>query len=103
MTKVAEAARYEPRGKGSVQKGKRIVLVGSGLSVGDATASAVTTQQLLPVGAVRHRIFLLSPANASGARARLLLNATCATELGLRLRGEGVRLGELFSFMSSLY
>ena len=55
------------------------------------------------MGAARHRIFLLSPANASGARARLLLNAACKAELGLRLRDGGVRLGELFSFMSALY
>jgi hypothetical protein len=49
------------------------------------------------------RVFLLSPANAAGTRAQRLLSAECETELVLRLRGGGVGLGELFSFMSSLY
>ena len=49
------------------------------------------------------RIFLLSPANAGGERAQRLLSADCRTELALRLRAEGIRLGELFSFMSALY
>jgi len=49
------------------------------------------------------RIFILSPANAAGARAQRLLSEECQTELAVRLRAEGVRLGELFSFMSALY
>lgn len=49
------------------------------------------------------KIFLLSPANAAGARAQRLLRPECDTELVLRLQDGGVPLGELFSFMSSLY
>ena len=47
-------------------------------------------------------VFLLSPANCSGKRARLLLTST-AIPLAHQLRGEGAALGEVFSFMSSLY
>jgi hypothetical protein len=50
-----------------------------------------------------HRIFLLSPANAAGIRARMLLLPRSKFALAERLREEGVPLGELFSFMSSLY
>jgi hypothetical protein len=50
-----------------------------------------------------HRIFLLSPANAAGIRARMLLLPRSKFALAERLRDEGVPLGELFSFMSSLY
>lgn len=50
------------------------------------------------------RIFLLSPADSSGRRARLLLDPASGSDLGHRLRGaEGAPLGEVFSFVSSLY
>jgi predicted kinase len=51
----------------------------------------------------RRRIFLLSPANAGGDRARLLLRTGASFELAVRLRQEGVPLGEAFSFVSGLY
>ncbi len=51
----------------------------------------------------RPRIFLLSPANASGIRGQRLLDATGKSELALRLRGTGVPLGEVYRFISSLY
>jgi hypothetical protein len=51
----------------------------------------------------RHRIFLLSPAYAGGERARLLLRPNANFDLALRLRREGVPLGELFAFLSGLY
>jgi hypothetical protein len=50
-----------------------------------------------------HRIFLLSPANAAGERARILLNDRAQFELALRLREEGAPLGEVYAFMSGLY
>ena len=51
-----------------------------------------------------HRIFLLSPANAAGKRAKMLLNAQATFELARRLHSGGeVSLGEAFSFMSGLY
>jgi hypothetical protein len=49
------------------------------------------------------RIFLLSPANASGIRGKRLLGGRAQFDLALRLRATGASLGELFSFMSSLY
>jgi hypothetical protein len=52
---------------------------------------------------MRHRIFLLSPANASGVRAKLILGESARCQLAQRLRSEGVPLGEIFSFISGLY
>lgn len=51
-----------------------------------------------------HRVFLLSPANVAGKRARMLLNREAAFELARRLHTGGqVTLGEAFTFMSGLY
>lgn len=49
------------------------------------------------------RIFLLSPANAGGIRARIVASENASFELALRLRSEGAPLGEVFSFISGLY
>lgn len=49
------------------------------------------------------RVFLLSPANASAIRGRLLLNPESKFELAQRVRREGAPIGEVFSFISSLY
>jgi len=57
---------------------------------------------LLPLNN-RHRIFLLSPANLGGIRANYVLREGAASALALRLRQEGVSIGELFSFISGLY
>ena len=51
----------------------------------------------------RHQIFLLSPARTSGVRAQLLLRPGANFELAVRLRRDGVPLGEAFAFMSGLY
>ena len=50
------------------------------------------------------RIFLLSPANCGGSRAKQALspNATFAVAVALR-SADGAPLGDLFSFMSGLY
>ena len=50
-----------------------------------------------------NRLFLLSPAQCSGLRARCLLRKNGRSELTRRLSGSGVPLGELFSFLSALY
>lgn len=48
------------------------------------------------------RVFLLSPAKCSGLRAEVLVHSQ--SELGQALRSErGAPLGEVFSFLSSLY
>src|SRR5687768_11575915 len=51
----------------------------------------------------RYRVFLLSPANASGERARLILSDRAKFELAHRLRREGAPIGDVFSFVSGLY
>ncbi len=50
------------------------------------------------------RVFLLSPANCDGARARQVLSARARFPLAAQLRApEGARLGDLFAFISGLY
>lgn len=50
------------------------------------------------------RIFILSPANSAGERARMLTRAGASFELARRLqRGDKISLGEIFSFLSGLY
>jgi hypothetical protein len=50
------------------------------------------------------RVFLLSPANCSGIRARQLLSDRASFDLAARLRSsEGAPLGEVFAFISGLY
>ncbi|MCL5744998.1 MAG: hypothetical protein M1541_13910 [Acidobacteria bacterium] len=49
------------------------------------------------------RVFLLSPANIGGERARLALSDRAQFDLAFRLRREGAPLGEVFSFVSGLY
>lgn len=51
----------------------------------------------------RRRIFLLSPASTSGKRAAQLLNPAASFALAVRLREEGVTIGEAFTFLSGLY
>jgi hypothetical protein len=53
--------------------------------------------------AFRSRIFLLSPANASGIKGQRLLNGTAPSEFAKRLTHSGVPLGEVYRFISSLY
>jgi hypothetical protein len=49
------------------------------------------------------RIFLLSPANAGGIRAKMIMGENARFVLARRLRHDGLPLGELFSFISGLY
>ncbi|MGE0445274.1 MAG: hypothetical protein AB7P99_08590 [Vicinamibacterales bacterium] len=50
------------------------------------------------------RVFLLSPANCGGARARMILSPSAAFTLAQQLRCEqGALLGDVFSFVSGLY
>ena len=48
-------------------------------------------------------VFLLSPANCGGNRARIVLSERASFDLAVRLRTQGAPLGEVFSFMSGLY
>jgi hypothetical protein len=54
-------------------------------------------------GTAGSRIFLLSPANCGAIRGQLLLNRNSEFELARRAREKGAPLGEIFSFISSLY
>jgi hypothetical protein len=49
------------------------------------------------------RIFLLSPANAGGLRAKMIMSENARFILARRLRNDGLPIGELFSFISGLY
>jgi hypothetical protein len=76
---------------------------------GNAPSLATTARATTLVAGTSHlvagpsQIFLLSPANAAGIRAQRLLCSEAQSELAQRLHGGGVPLGELFTFMSSLY
>jgi hypothetical protein len=50
------------------------------------------------------RIFLLSPANCNGPRAKMVLSDRATFDLAARLRSdEGAAIGEVFAFVSGLY
>jgi len=61
------------------------------------------TPLLEPALGERHTIFLLSPANLSGVRGKRLLQGASRLELSQRLQASQATLGEIFSFVSSLY
>ncbi len=50
-----------------------------------------------------HHVFLLSPANSSGKRARMILNDRANFDLAKRVRHEGAPIADVFSFVSGLY
>jgi len=50
------------------------------------------------------RLFLLSPANCGGERAKLLFNENAQFDLARQLRSrDGAPIGEIFAFLSGLY
>lgn len=55
------------------------------------------------VGERVQKVFLLSPAKVSGARAGLLLNPNASFPLARQFQREGLPLGEVFTFASGLY
>ncbi len=61
------------------------------------TTSDPTAQQ------APQRVFLISPARSDGRRGAIVLSPRAAFPLAVRLRMEGVPVGELFSFLSGLY
>ncbi len=50
-----------------------------------------------------NRVFVLSPANCNGLRARWVLKKNSRSDLAIRLRRTGVALGEVFTYLSALY
>jgi hypothetical protein len=67
------------------------------------SAGQTENSHSMPVPHSRYRIFLLSPANLAGIKATRIMADNAQSELSCRLRAAGVPLGELFSFVSSLY
>src|SRR5215207_11781814 len=58
----------------------------------------------MPPDPSKPRIFLLSPANCGGPRARLMTSPNAAFELARQLQSpQGAALGDVFSFVSGLY
>jgi len=56
------------------------------------------------VPAPRSRVFLLSPANCGGERAKLVFRPEARFELAMKLRTpQGAPIGDVFSFLSGLY
>jgi len=68
-----------------------------------ADLSPVSPPNELDEVLLRARIFLLSPANASGIRGQRLLSGTAQPEFAQRLTSSGIPLGEVYRFISSLY
>lgn len=75
----------------------------SKLAIRDSSRAALGEPKSRARAASRHRVFLLSPANASGLRAKMVVESSTRSQLATRLRGDGLPLGELFSFISGLY
>jgi len=76
---------------------------GSGARVGRPPRIMMRSVSLDPAGRPV-RVFLLSPADCGGERARLVLSSRAAFPLAARLRdGGGAPIGEVMSFMSALY
>lgn len=82
------------RAKSSSETAKRAATDARGVASRGKTAS---------ISVRRHRIFLLSPANAGGLRAKSILGPSGRSALAERLRADGAPLGEIFTFLSGLY
>jgi hypothetical protein len=52
---------------------------------------------------VPRRIFLLSPVNAAGIRAKMITSEKAKFQLAVQFQEQGLPLGDLFSFISGLY
>src|SRR2546423_1063775 len=68
-----------------------------------ASVSKRSVSRVGMAGSEYHRVFLLSPANASGERMQLLLRPGAQFDLARRLRAGAATLGEAFEFTSGLY
>jgi hypothetical protein len=108
---VPHKPRKIRRSRGKQPKSKKLakkLLVNGALArakcvVTDKQVASGTADLPARAAAPIPRIFLLSPANASGIRARLILREDAGFPLALRLRAGGLTLGEAFSFISGLY
>ena len=94
----AEGARVS---YGNIKNGEKLQAHSKAVDLVTATPSA-GAENSEPAARPR-RIFLLSPANAGGLRAKMILSDRAQFALAARLRREGLPLGEIFSFISGLY
>jgi hypothetical protein len=61
-------------------------------------------KKIVPRRRARSRVFLLSPANCGGIRARMMLSPQAGFDLARQLQSAaGAPLGDVFSFVSGLY
>jgi hypothetical protein len=65
--------------------------------------SPVNSRPTMPVAGETPTVFLLSPANLSGTRGKLLRSKSSQSDLVQRLRSSHATLAEVFSFVSGLY
>jgi hypothetical protein len=69
-----------------------------------SSTTIVHTTNPAVASAAGKRVFLLSPANLGGLRARLVMSEAAKFSLAQQLRtSEGAMLGDVFSFVSGLY
>ena len=73
------------------------------LTTAGASSKHAGCRMLHAGGSAMNRVFVLSPANCNGLRARWVLKKNSRSDLALRLRGAGVPLGEVFTYLSALY
>jgi len=83
-------------GKGRIVVEKRIILKGHSP---ESKPSTIGKRE----GPLPRTIFLLSPADSSGIRAKMLFSPKAQSGLAQRLRHSGATLGEVYSFISGLY
>ena len=69
-----------------------------------AAARNAAARRTVPRREPPARVFLLSPANCGGLRAKMMLSPNARFDLAHQLQtGAGAPLGEVFSFVSGLY
>src|SRR6201987_5975119 len=94
---IRKTARTNTARSGSQTPQPRVARSLDGELVDAEVAARAAVQAPVP------RIFLLSPANARGIRAQLMLREGASFPLALKLRDGCLTLGEAFSFISGLY
>jgi hypothetical protein len=69
----------------------------------ERTVRDISIRAVRAISKPPQRIFLLSPANAGGLRAKMIMSENARFILARRLRNDGLPIGELFTFISGLY
>ena len=69
----------------------------------ERTVRDISIRAVRAISKPPQRIFLLSPANAGGLRAKMIMSENARFILARRLRNDGLPIGELFTIISGLY